>query len=167
MRPKSKRVRQLETNKIRTNSPFIILSFLLILVGCSSNSNIGKNETQLLIENALYDFPIPSTSIIYPERSVLLGTGEGWSGRVTLVDSSSPGAILNFMNKSVSESGWILKSSAISEQIVLIYEKENRLATVQISKNSRKIWDFISKKDTIIEIYVNFKAENKLSMSKR
>jgi hypothetical protein len=166
MRPKSKRVRQLEIKKIRIYRPFIILSFLIILVGCSINSNIGKNETQLLIENALHDFPIPSTSIIYPERSVLLGTGEGWSGRVTLVDSSSPGAILKFMNNSVLETGWFLTSSAISEQIVLVYEKENRLATVQISKNLSKFWDFTLKNDTIIEIYVNFKAENKDSISK-
>ena len=157
----------MQIHKIRTYCPLIILTFLVILVGCSNNSGVGKNETQLLIENALYDFPIPSTSIIYPERSVLLGTGEGWSGRVTLVDSSSPGVILKFINNSVSETGWVLTSSAISEQIVLVYEKDKRLATIQISKNSSKFWDFLSKDDTMIEIYVNFRARNKLNMPEK
>ena len=156
----------MEIYKIHIKQPFIILSFLVILAGCSGNGGIGKNETQLLIENALYDFPIPSTSIIYPERSVLLGTGEGWSGRVTLVDSSSPGAILKFINNSVSETGWVLTSSAISEQIVLVYEKDKRLATIKISKNSRNFWEVLSNNDTIIEIYVNFRARSKLRTPK-
>ena len=124
----------------------------------------GQNETKLLVETALYDFPIASSSVIVPERSVILGSGSGWSGRVTLVDKMSPGEMLSYMNGAISDSGWSLSSSAISEQIVLVYEKEDRVATVQISTAEKALFSFISGIQTKVEIFVNAKENSSFKL---
>ncbi len=120
----------------------------------------GQNETQLLLETALHDFPIASSSVIVPEQSVILGSGSGWSGRVTLVNEMSQGEMLNYMNKAVPENGWKLSSSAISDQIVLVYEKDDRVATVRISNANKELFSIISGVKTKTEIFVNSKKNH-------
>ena len=151
------------------------MSFRTLLIGCagfvlaSCFPNVmpktsGQNETKLLVESALYDFPIPSSSILVPERSVILGSGSGWSGRITLVDAMTQGELLSHMNQSVPASGWIMSSSAISDQIVLVYEKGNRVATVQISVAEKALFSFFSGAQTKIEIFVNSRENNLINL---
>ena len=142
---------------------FTAICIYLAVSSCAPMSTpkaSGQNETKLLVETALYDFPISSSSVIVPERSVILGSGSGWSGRVTLVDKMTPGEMLSYMNGAVSESGWTLSSSAISEQIVLVYEKDDRVATVQISSAEKALFSLISGTKTKIEIFVNAKENS-------
>ena len=141
----------------------ILLCTCFIFSSCGANlipKTSGQNETKLLVESALYDFPIPSSSVIIPERSVILGSGSGWSGRITLVDKMSLGEMLNYMNNAVPESGWKLSSSAISDQIVLVYEKDDRVATVQISSADQALFSLTSSFQTKIEIFVNAKENS-------
>ena len=80
------------------------------------------------------------------------------------MDKMSLGEMLSYMNSAVPESGWLLSSSAISDQIVLVYEKDDRVATVQISNADKALFSFISNIQTKIEIFVNARENSSFEL---
>ena len=81
----------------------------------------------------LSDFPIPGKSEIIKEPTVVLGTGNAVSGRIVLKSSYSPAENLIFWGNSTPETGWQLISSKVAEEISLVYSKEGRFATINIT----------------------------------
>ena len=59
---------------------FVAILSITFLISCSNVAEKSQNQTQILIEYALYDFPLPSDSEIQMDNTVILGSGDLWAG---------------------------------------------------------------------------------------
>jgi hypothetical protein len=113
---------------------YLPVFFLLIFI---SSCTLFVNEYQVnqrkIISYLLSDFPIPKNSEIIKDPTVVLGTGNAVSGRIVLESSYSPAENLIFYGNSTPESGWVLVSSKVAEEISLVYSKDGRFATIYIT----------------------------------
>lgn len=109
---------------------------LLSAVGCSTFSDRYQDDTKLIISYLLYDLPLPATAEIQKSQTVILGTGGGWAGRIALSATESPAELLKFFSQSTVGSGWTMTASTVSDQIILVFGKESRVATIEIFRNS-------------------------------
>lgn len=126
---------------------------MTFLVSCSNTIQESQNQTQILIEYALYDFPLPEDSEIQMDNTVILGTGDMWAGQIILLSQSSPVALIKQFTGSAKSLGWTLASSTISEKALLVFNKDKRIATIEISKNIKQ--NFFSASKTKIKITIN------------
>jgi len=113
-----------------------ILSITLIfsfLSSCTLFVNEYQVNQRKVIAYLLSDFPIPKNSEIIKEPTVVLGTGNAVSGRIVLESGYSPAENLIFYGNSTPETGWVLLSSKVAEEISLVYGKEGRFATIHIT----------------------------------
>jgi hypothetical protein len=131
---------------------FIVMFGMTFLVGCSNSIQDSQNQTQILIEYALYDFPLPENSEIQMDNTVILGTGDMWAGQILILSESSPAELIKYFTESGKSSGWILASSTISEKVLLIFNKDERIATVELSRAKKS---FFSASKTKIKIAIN------------
>jgi hypothetical protein len=81
----------------------------------------------------LSDLPLPEDADIIKDPTVLLGTGSSISGRVVLVSGYTPAENLIFYGNETPSTGWKLASSKVGEEITLVYTKEGRYATIDIT----------------------------------
>ena len=139
---------------------FIVLCSLPFLISCSNIAEKSQNQTQILIEYALYDFPLPEDSEIQMDNTVILGSGDMWAGQIILLSESSPVELIKYFTESAKSSGWNLASSTISEKVLLVFNKDERIATVEISKDKRSLFSVafakqISAPQTKVKIAIN------------
>jgi len=113
-----------------------VISIVAIMANCSTFSSRLQEDTKLLIEYALYDFPFPPNSQIVEKETVILGSGDRWSGKVRYLEKKSPPELLKFYDQAVIAAGWEMKSSTVSDGIVLVFAKDYRVATVEINRLS-------------------------------
>ena len=66
---------------------------------------------------------------------MIQGSGLGWSGKITIKAPLSPAETLIFFAEEVTPTGWTMISSTVSEQIILVYKKAGRIATVEILRD--------------------------------
>jgi len=119
-----------------------LLAFTLVVSGCTLFSNTYQEETRRVIDYLLADMPIPDDADIQKEPTVILGTGSGIAGRIVLDSPVSPASNLIFYGNSTQDSGWVLSSSAVGEQIVLVYTKDERYATIEIQTQRDRLGTF-------------------------
>ena len=113
---------------------FLLTSSILILFsGCTLFLYEYQVNQRKIIAYLLSDFPLPDNSEIIKDPTVVLGTGNAVSGRIVLESSYSPAENLIFWGNSTPETGWQLVSSKVAEEIALVYTKEGRFATINIS----------------------------------
>lgn len=108
----------------------------LPMAGCSSFDQRMQEDTRLLVEYALRDFPIPDTADINVSETVILGSGNQWAGKIDYSVPMSPQELLKYYAEATPANGWTLSSSTVSKTIVLVFEKNDRLATVEINRMS-------------------------------
>ena len=118
-----------------------LLASIILISSCSvmEDRNIwtdrGELDTKLIIAYLLSDIPLPESSEILEEKTVIQGSGLGWSGKITIKAPLSPAELLIFFSEEVTPSGWTMISSTVSEQIILVYKKAGRIATVEILRD--------------------------------
>ena len=117
---------------------FVAIFSITFLTSCSNIAQDSQNQTQILIEYALYDFPLPEDAEIQMDNTVILGSGDMWAGQIILLSKSSPVGLIKYFTESGKSSGWNLASSTISEIVLLVFNKDERIATVEISKNKKR-----------------------------
>jgi len=128
--------------KMKNLKTLSILSLLIFLGSCGrimEDSNLwtdrGEVDTKLIIAYLLSDIPLPESSDIMEEKTVIQGSGLGWSGKITIKAPLSPAEMLIFFSEEISPGGWRMISSTVSEQIILVYKKAGRIATVEILRD--------------------------------
>ena len=131
---------------------FVVLLSLSFLISCSNIAEKSQNQTQILIEYALYDFPLPSDSEIQMDNTVILGSGDLWAGQIIFLSDSSPVELIKFFTESAQSSGWTLGSSTISEMVLLVFNNDERIATVEISRGKKSLFSFSKTK---VKIAIN------------
>ena len=76
---------------------------------------------------------MPEDADIIKTPTVLLGTGNQISGRITLTSNYSPAENLIFYGTETLSTGWQLISSKVGEEVTLVYGKSGRIATIYIA----------------------------------
>ena len=131
---------------------FVVLFSISFLISCSNIAEKSQNQTQILIEYALYDFPLPEDSEIQMDNTVILGSGDLWAGQIILLSKSSPVELIKFFTESAKSSGWTLGSSTISAIVLLVFNNDERIATIEISEGKKSLF---SSSKTKVKITIN------------
>ena len=118
---------------------FIALSFLN-LIGCATNS-VGDINQRLdeskKIESLLFNqMPLPKDARISPEKSMILGEGDNWAGRIELSSSMSILEVSSYFTAEYPKLNWVLISSTKSKTAVLVFANSSRTLTIEVSEGS-------------------------------
>jgi len=116
----------------RLTKIYNIVILTAVLSSCGLVGDVYQEESRRIINYLLADFPLPSDADIQKLPTVILGTGTGIAGRIVLYSDLSPAENLIFYGNSTQGSGWDLVSSTVAEEIILVYTKEGRHATIEI-----------------------------------
>ena len=114
----------------------------------SPRSAISAADTKIIVDALIADLPLPPDSEIRIRDSVILGSGASWGGRIGFIDPLSPAETLLFFRETAPNNGWSLISSTVGSSIIIVFEKPDRIATVEIFKGPR----FGKKSDVTISV---------------
>ncbi len=102
--------------------------------GAENDQTLAGNDPQ--VTNSYADIPIAHEDVLVVSESLLLNTGEQWTGRAVFRSKLNTSEAFKYFHQHMSTYGWIGITSVQSEVSVLTFEKGNRVATVQISKRT-------------------------------
>ena len=122
-------------NKI-TIYPFTIFLCFLVL-GCATTNNLGdlgkRFEEIKKIETLLFNqMPLPKDARISPDKSLILGDGDNWAGRIELSSSMDPLEASAFFTTEYSKHNWQLISSTKAKLSILVFMGSSRTLTIEI-----------------------------------
>tara|TARA_Y100000590_G_C15631250_1_gene981287 strand:+ start:744 stop:1145 length:402 start_codon:yes stop_codon:yes gene_type:complete len=117
---------------------------LLVISSCSTKIKTPKYESpnvdseDIDVNNArlseISDIPIPSKSIIDLEKTFILGKGDDWMGRLSLINKENIDEIYTFFLNEMPKFKFKEKSSIRSEVSTLIFENKKKAIFIKISK---------------------------------
>ena len=70
------------------------------------------------------------------DKSLILGAGEGWVGRMVLLTSGSSTRMFDFYRREMPRFGWTEFTAIRAATSVLTYSRADRVATVRISSET-------------------------------
>ena len=130
--------------KIQIKSIIIVFTCLLFLTNCSTTiktskyessdvdvNNVDENNSRL---SEISDIPIPSKSIIDLEKTFILGKGDNWMGRLSLINKKNIEEIYSFFLNEMAKFSYKEKSSIRSDVSTLIFENNKKAIFIKISK---------------------------------
>ena len=130
--------------KIQIKSIVVFITSLLFLTNCSTTIKTPKYESpDVEIDNAdisnnrlseISDIPIPSKSIIDLEKTFILGKGDDWMGRLSLINKSNVEEIYSFFLNEMAKFTYKEKSTIRSDVSTLIFENKKKAIFIKISK---------------------------------
>lgn len=137
--------------KIQIKSIIIVFTCLLFLTNCSTtiktpkyespdfdNNNLDESNSRL---SEISDIPIPSKSIIDLEKTFIIGKGDDWMGRLSLINKKNIEEIYSFFLNEMAKFSYKEKSSIRSDVSTLIFENNKKTIFIKISKlNFRKTY---------------------------
>ena len=150
----------------------ILLPTLVVTVlsACASNGlsmrrSLSESDSALIVSTFLADMPMPPGSQIRDQESVILGGGGGWAGRIGLDNPQSPAEALVWFKDTSPQEGWNLISSTIANTIVMVFQQEERVATIEIFGRGSRATDIIISVVTASNLPSGFAAINSNSSS--
>lgn len=116
---------------------FVLLVFTLI--GCATTDNLGdlskRFEEIKKIETLLFNqMPLSKDARIAPDKSLILGEGDNWAGRIELSSSMGPLEASTFFTTEYPKYGWSLISSTKSKFTILVFASSTRTLTLEITE---------------------------------
>ena len=128
----------------RTRNGFGVVSAWLVslaLVGCNTlgtplNGPVATdpNAPQARVAD---DFPVPSGSRVLTDETLVLGSGNNWTGRLSLALSVDAQAAYVHFRDQAKSFGWSLVSGSFGTTSILTFAKAQRSATVLIQDGNR------------------------------
>ena len=118
----------------------ILTCALVLLSACqggpgllTQNSATEKSSKNASTAFQLFtDIPIPPGTSFDVENSLILGSGEGWTGRLIVTLSKNPADAFAVYTVEMPEFGWKPIASVQSETSVLTFTRGDRAATIEI-----------------------------------
>ncbi|MFL2679068.1 MAG: hypothetical protein ACJ0GH_01650 [Alphaproteobacteria bacterium] len=120
--------------------PFISLISIIFLSACIGDSLLpvkgpeGDPSTELNLAE-FDDMPIPLSSKLDKEESIIFSKRDGWLGKLEFNTSQRQITVYDFFRNELPKFGWKKLSEISSETSILNYENKNRLALIQIKEN--------------------------------
>ena len=128
------------------------LSLLIIISGCSLITDEYQDNQRKVIDYLLGDVPMPEDAEIIQFPTAIQGTGQNVSGRIVLSSQDSPAENLIFYDTQAPIAGWMLVSSKAGEEVVLVYEKGNRVISINMGPRNTFAGFFKGDVGSIIDI---------------
>ena len=124
-------------NKIVTHL-FIGLLSLLIL-SCATTDNLvdlNKRFDEIKKIDTLFfnQMPLPKDARISPDKSLILGEGDNWAGRIELSSSMELLEASAFFITEYPKHGWQLISSTKAKLSILVFSSSTRTLTLEINE---------------------------------
>jgi len=126
----------------RVCTRFVLLLCLATALGlssCSSTSSQSLNETvasDSVIFQSLPPGALPPGAKLLTEQTLVLGSGENWVGRVNLDIGKDSETAYRYFAQEYPKQGWSLLSSNRGQVSLLIFVKDTRTASIQITENT-------------------------------
>ena len=79
---------------------------------------------------------MPPQAQLDTEKSIILGTGEDWTGRVVIATPNSPESVFDYYRKELQGHGWREITAVRAATSVLTYIRDGRVATLQLERAS-------------------------------
>jgi hypothetical protein len=113
---------------------FVLFLVSMGLVACVSAplTNADGDSLSDVQSKLLGDMPLPGGSTIDNDKSLILGSGDGWAGRVSITSAQNGTETFNFFREQYQKSGWSLVSSTKAKNSILVFLKKDRTATIEI-----------------------------------
>jgi hypothetical protein len=118
---------------------FSLISFLIYLSGCATSNNLGDLSKRFddikQMDTLLFkQMPLPKDARILPDKSLILGEGDNWAGRIELSSSMEPLEASAFFTTEYPKYGWQLISSTKSKLSILVFTGSSRTLTLEITE---------------------------------
>ncbi len=118
----------------------IVLSIVILsLMGCSTTNNLSDLSKRFddikKMETLLFNkMPLPKDARISPDKSLILGEGDSWAGRIELSSSMEPLEAGTFFVSEYPKQGWTLISSTKAKLSILVFTNNTRTLTLEITE---------------------------------
>ncbi len=124
------------------NYPFQKIVFgiyILSLIGCSTTNNLSDLSKRFddikKMETLLFNkMPLPKDTRISADKSLILGEGDNWAGRIELSSSMEPLEASAFFTSEYPKQGWTLISSTKAKLSILVFTNNTRTLTLEITE---------------------------------
>ena len=109
----------------------------LVLTGCATTDNLGDLSKRFddikKIETLFFNqMPLPKDARISPDKSLILGEGDNWAGRIELSSSMEPLEASAFFTREYPKHNWQLISSTKAKLSILVFTGSTRTLTIEI-----------------------------------
>jgi hypothetical protein len=113
---------------------------LIAFTGCSTTP-LGKSDqasTAGEVPNVelLGQMQLPPGSKIVNERTLILGAGDSWVGRITMEVGKDTNNAYSFFMDQFPRQGWVLVSAVRGANSLVVFNKQDRNATIEIRDGS-------------------------------
>ena len=117
----------------------IYLIAAILLTSCATTDNLGdlskRFEEIKKIETLLFNqMPLPKDARISPDKSLILGEGDNWAGRIELSSSMEPLEASAFFTTEYPKHNWQLISSTKAKLSILVFTSSTRTLTLEITE---------------------------------
>jgi hypothetical protein len=119
---------------------FIFLGLIISFIyGCITTDNLGDLSKRFdeikKIETLLFNqMPLPKDARISPEKSLILGEGDNWAGRIELSSSMETLEASTFFITEYPKHGWQLISSTKAKLSIIVFSSNTRTLTLEITE---------------------------------
>ena len=108
-------------------------------MGCSTTNNFSDLSKRFddikKMETLLFNqMPLPKDARISPDKSLILGEGDNWAGRIELSSSMEPLEARTFFVSEYPKQGWTLISSTKAKLSILVFTNNTRTLTLEITE---------------------------------
>mgnify|MGYP006277680071 FL=1 len=117
----------------------IYLFAAILLSSCATTDNLGdlskRFEEIKKIETLLFNqMPLPKDARISPDKSLILGEGDNWAGRIELSSSMEPLEASAFFITEYPKHNWQLISSTKAKLSILVFTTSSRSLTLEMTE---------------------------------
>jgi hypothetical protein len=118
---------------------FLFILTIFCLCSCATTDNLGDLSKRFdeikKIETLLFNqMPLPKDARISPDKSLILGEGDNWAGRIELSSSMEPLEASAFFISEYPKHGWQLISSTKAKLSILVFSNNTRTLTLEITE---------------------------------
>ena len=125
---------------MKNNLIKLLLSILFLsLIACATTDNLGDLNKRFdeikKIETLLFNqMPLPKDARISPDKSLILGEGDNWAGRIELSSSMESLEASAFFITEYPKHNWQLISSTKAKLSILVFTSNSRTLTLEITE---------------------------------
>mgnify|MGYP003344308467 CR=1 FL=1 len=113
---------------------------LMALAACADKAPVTANQMpdEPAVAMIAKGIAMPAGYKVDPARTLIFGTDETWTGRLSYSTKSSAEDVFEFLHKEMPNFGWAELSSMRSDASVLTFTSDatNRVATIHIGRGS-------------------------------
>ena len=113
-----------------------------LLVGCSNtplrtaDTSSASGAEQVPNVELLGQLQLPTGARIINERTLILGAGDSWVGRITMEVGKDTNTAYSFFMEQYPKQGWSLVSAVRGANSLIVFTKQDRNATIEIRDGS-------------------------------